>query len=116
MCKHLRRSLPYLQVLQQGFKSKTQQVETLKKFPNFVLEDIVEILYNVVNNNCKIPHSALHKSKQLIHHKTNVINLLDKAKRNKKTLKRYFNKQKGGFLATLLPIILSVLTNALTQE
>ena len=116
MCKHLRRSLPYLQVLQQGFKSKTQQVETLKKFSNFVLEDIVEILYNVVNNNCKIPHSALHRSRQLIHHKTNVINLLDKAKRNKKTLKRQFNKQKGGFLATLLPIILSVLPNALTQE
>ena len=110
-CKNLqrlKRSFPYLQVLQNGVKSLTQKIEILKKFPNFVLEDIVEILFNVVKNNCR--SSPLHVSK-LRRHRGHVVELLNGAKTNKKFIKRYFHKQKGGFLEVLLPAVFSILTS-----
>jgi hypothetical protein len=84
----------------------------LKTFPNFVLQDIAEILYNVVNNNCKC--SPAHASK-LKKHKSHVLQLLNGAKKNKKFAKRYFHKQRGGFLGVLLPAVFSILTNLLTN-
>ena len=115
-CKNLqrlKRSLPYLQVLQNGVKNVTQKIEILKKFPNFVLEDIVEILFNAVNNNCR--SSPLHVTK-LRRHRGHVVELLNGATKNKKFIRRYFHKQKGGFLGVLLPAVFSILTSLFTRN
>jgi hypothetical protein len=111
--QHLKRSLPYLQVLHQGIKSPKQKIEILKKFPDFVLQDIVEILFNAVHNNCKCPPSHAVKLKR---HRVHVEQLLNGARRNKKFIRRYFHKQKGGFLGVLLPTIFSIISSLFTKD
>lgn len=107
----LKRSLPYIQSL---LKVKENRDRTLlfKKFPDFVANDIVEVLYNILLKNCNI--SCKHKH-VLMKNKCHLASLVHttmkkRGRRNKaKYLKNVMYKQKGGFLGSILPIISTVL-------
>lgn len=104
--KPSKRSLPFIHALI-NVKQNKNKLALLRKFPRFVLDDILEILYNVVNQNCRITGKHVHILRK---HKSSVSNLLNSAlKKRVKSRHRVLYKQKGGFLATLLPIIASVL-------
>ena len=112
-----KRSLPFIKALVKIRQNK-DKLAVLEKFPNFVINDIVEILYNIINQNCNV--SARHIS-QLRKHKKSVSQLVDNAihgaryksanRRHRVIQQSAIYKQKGGFLSVILPIIASVLGN-----
>lgn len=108
-CKfHLRRSLPYIHTLQNGLKSNSDKIALLKRFPDFVLKDIIEVLINIVNKNCT---TSTKVKSHIIGHKKSVAKFLDIAKKHKHRPKVALNNQKGHFIGAILPAILSVLSS-----
>ena len=105
---HLKRSLPYIHSLQKGLKSNADKVALLRRFPDFVIKDIIEVLFNIVNKN--VPTSGKHKS-NILRHRTSVSQFLDGAKKHKHKPKALLRNQKGEFLGAILPTILSVLSS-----
>lgn len=101
--RNFKRTLPFLKILQKS-KPRVNKIELLKKFPVFVTNDIIELLYNILVGNVKI-HSN-HKKSLLKHRKAmhTFANLPNLQKR-----RTFIYKQKGGFLMTLLPLLASVL-------
>ena len=100
--KKFTRTFPFLKVLQNA-KVGVNKVELLKKFPPHVVNDIVELLYNVLVGN--IPIKRTDKSKLVKHRR-----ILNKFA-NLPTLRRHTHhvyKQKGGFLSSIIPIIVSI--------
>ena len=51
--KSVKRSLPYIKVLVKS-KNNVNKNEVLRNFPPFVIDDIVEILYNIITGSVKI--------------------------------------------------------------
>jgi len=98
----IKRSVPFFKVL---LRSKKQhRLQILKNFPSFVIDDIIEILINIVRGNVKLPtrYSKIFRRQR----KT----LLDITHSNNKRKRRQIiYKQKGGFIASLLPIITTVI-------
>lgn len=105
---HLKRSLPYIHSLQKGLKSNSDKVALLRRFPDFVLRDIIEVLFNIVNEN--LPTTPKLKSK-IIKHRKSVSKFLDVARKHKHRPKLILHKQKGEFLGLILPAILSFLNS-----
>jgi len=105
----LRRSLPYIHSLQKALTPNSDKVALLRRFPDFVLKDIVEILLNIVNKNCPAVSGKV-KSNIIRHHKS-VSKFLDAAKKHKQRPKSLLKNQKGEFLGSILPAILSFLSS-----
>lgn len=102
----LNKSLPYLRILLSA--PLRERGKTLMALPDFVVNDIIEILYNVVMGNVTVHRTKLTKLRK---NQRVVLNIL-----NAKTLKqrrRIINKQKGGFLGALIPIVSAVLGSIL---
>lgn len=99
------RSIPYFNALLKA--SSHKRMEILHAFPSFVLDDLIEVLYNVVLGRVDIGR----KSKNLLKHKKALVDIVNtKSKSGKRAL--VYN-MKGGFLGALLPIILGVTAKAL---
>ena len=94
------RSLPYFNVLLKSSNNKRMSI--LRTFPSYVIDDLVEILYNIVLGKVDIGS----KKRNLQKHKNALVKI---ANANTKTQKRkLIYKQTGGFLGALIPIIASV--------
>ena len=110
---HIQRSIPYLHSLQKSNLTEAEKVHLLKRFPDFVLKDIIEVLFNIVNKNIKTSPKLTSSIKR---NEKVVVNFLDKAKRHKRTPKSLLYNQKGQFLGLVLPAILSVLTSIVSSS
>ena len=76
----------------------------MKQFPDFVTNDIVEILYNLIKG--VIPMKQLHVTK-LRKFQKQLLTLTNLP--NPKGRQTYVYKQKGNFIGALLPIIASLI-------
>ena len=101
MINHLKRSeLFFISLL----KAKpTNRNKLLHAFPPYVVDDIVEILYNIIHK--RVPVSP-RRHKILSRHKTPILKILNSSKSKRRNL---FYKQKGGFIGAILPILSGVL-------
>lgn len=99
-----KRSLPYLQLLKSA-PSKNRLV-MLKAYPLFVIDDMVEILYNILNNNLSVPSRDFNK---LVHRRKPILADVYSAARNRRLRKKLILNQKGGFIGAIIPILTSVL-------
>jgi len=107
--KTFSRSIPYLKILSKTPRS-VNKGELLRKFPNFVTNDLVEILYNIIRGNLptkKKTRQVLSKHERALLH---LVNLPNKTKRQS-----YVYKQSGGFLGTVIPIV-AALTGGLLSN
>ena len=95
-------SLPYLKLLLKAPQESTMKM--LQSFPKFVIDDLLEIVVNIVRGNV-----ILNQDKKLIlqHHKKPLLSIVKT--KNKKLMRKIIYKQKGGFIAALLPIALAAL-------
>jgi hypothetical protein len=101
--KNFNRTLPFLKILHKS-KPGVNKIELLKKFPDFVINDLIELLYNILVGNVNIKpkqKKALSKHKKTVYKFASLPSL--KSRRN------FIYKQKGGFLTTILPIIASLI-------
>lgn len=102
------RTLPFVRVLDNS-KPCVNKRDILKRFPKFVTDDIVELLYNILIGKVHIKSSqkkALAKHRNKMHEFANLPSL--------KMRRKFVHKQKGGFLGAILPIIASALTSFFT--
>ena len=98
----LKRSIPFFTAL---IKSPQNiRMNILKSFPKFVIDDLLEIIINVVRGNVDISES---RKKVLRNHKRTLLTMVNA--RNIKHQRQAMYKQKGGFIAALLPIALAAL-------
>jgi len=100
--KSVKRSLPYIKVLVKS-KNNVNKNEVLRNFPPFVINDIVEILYNIVKGNIDIESK---QKKCLKPYKKPLLKLVNMPKKSRKN---FVYKQKGGFIGAVLPIIASLI-------
>ena len=78
----------------------------LQSFPKYVLDDIIEILYNIVNGNVKISK----KSHDILRRRKGILLSITGAK-SPKARRDLVYKQNGGFLGMVLPIITGLLAS-----
>ena len=78
----------------------------LKSFPTFVLDDIVEILYNILSENIT---SRSPKLRDFLEAKRTTLNNIYKVARSPSKRKQIILRQKGGFIVAMIPIIASAL-------
>lgn len=94
----MKRSLPFFNALLKA--PSKNRVGILKSFPQFVVDDLVEILYNIITGVVKVRKDKLNKHKKA---------LLDlKNAKSKIGRRRIIYNQKGGFLGALIPVITSI--------
>jgi hypothetical protein len=96
-----KRSIPYFNALLKAGIMKRMNI--LQSFPSFVVDDMIEILYNVVLGKVDIGRRAV-KIQKLKKPLLDIVHT--KGKKGKRSV---IYKQSGGFLGALIPIILSVL-------
>ena len=102
------RALPFVRVLDKSNKSVNKS-DVLKKFPKFVADDIIELLHNILIGKLHIQSfqkKALAKHRNKMHEFANLPSL--------KMRRKFLYQQKGGFLGTILPIIVSALGSLFT--
>lgn len=104
MNRKLKRTLPFLWVLRQAPDSKKQVM--LRSFPSYVVDDMVEILYNILHENVPIRNPG-HKNVLL--KKKLILSNIARSVNNKKLRKQLIYNQKGGFLGAVIPILSTVL-------
>jgi hypothetical protein len=100
--KSVNRSLPYIKILAKSDRSVNKK-EVLHNFPPFVINDIVEILYNIITGQIEI--GSKHK-KCLKPYKKPLLKLVNTPKTSRN---HFVYKQKGGFIGAVLPIIASLI-------
>lgn len=100
--KSVQRSLPYIKVLILS-KANVDKKKVLHNFPPYVINDIVEILFNIIMGNIKI---TAKDQKSLKPYKKPLLKLVNTPKRSRKA---FVYKQKGGFIGAVLPIIASLI-------
>ena len=98
----IQRSLPYIEVM---MKSKPHMVkgELLRYFPEFVTDDLIEVIYNIATQKIDITCEQLKKLKKFQRQTLHLLNISNKRKR-----RTYMVNQTGGFLGAFLPIIASL--------
>lgn len=101
------RSIPYLNVL---LKTQNQRKKLLKSFPKFVIDDILEIIYNVVVGNVKI---SKRRKSTLRRYKNTLENIV--RTKSKKLREKIIYRQTGGFIGMLIPVIASVATSLISS-
>ena len=104
MNRKLKRTLPYLQLLKTA--KDVNKKRMLRSFPAFVIDDIVEILYNILTNNITLRNPSF---KRFMASKQKTLNNIYKVARNRNKRKQVLLRQKGGFIGAMVPIIASVL-------
>ena len=102
--KSIVRSMPYIKTLVYKFPSGKASILILKKFPPYVINDIVEILYNIIKGNIRIKQSHFERLKV---YKKPLLKLITLPKGNSR--KNFIYKQSGGFIGAVLPVITSLL-------
>ena len=100
--KWVKRSLPYIKVLVKS-NSNVNKKEVLRNFPSFVINEIVEILYNIITGSVKI---GSKQKKCLKPYKKPLLKLVNTPKKSRTN---FVYKQKGGFIGAVLPIIASLI-------
>lgn len=103
------RSIPYYKALLKANPSK--RIKILQSFPSFVIDDMLEVLYNIVLGRVKLNGS---KQKMLKKHQRPLLDLVNT--KNRKRMRKIFYKQKGGFIGAILPIVLSALGGLLAKN
>ena len=106
----IERSIPYFKALLRAPVNKRKSI--LHSFPNFVADDIVEVLYNLLNQNVPLP--TRHKKRLKASEKRVVQQLVARAM-NRKDRRRLIYKQSGGFLGAILPLIASIVGSIVTN-
>jgi hypothetical protein len=101
--KSITRSKPFIKLLVRS-KPGVNKAELLRKFPDFVINDIIEIIYNIVTGN--LPVQTMQKRK-LTKYKRQLTHLVNIPKQNKR--REFMYKQKGNFIGALLPIVASII-------
>jgi hypothetical protein len=99
----LTRSVPYFNALLKASNNKRMSI--LCAFPTFVVDDLVEVLYNIVLGHVNIGSRANNLKK----YKKSLLNLVNS--KSKLQRRKIVYNQKGGFIGGLIPIILSVLAS-----
>lgn len=99
----IKRSLPFIKILLKS-SPRINKGKLLKRFPDFVADDLVNVIFNIVMGN--IPTSKA-QIKSLKRHKKSLLHLINQ--QNKKKQRHFIYKQKGGFLTALLPVIASLI-------
>lgn len=102
-----RQLLPYIQILKTS-KSDVERRHIMRSVPNYILDDIVEILYNILHKNVLIRNrrylDAMNK------HKASLVKMFNiYSKKGKR--RTFVRNQSGGFLGAIIPIIASVLAS-----
>ena len=97
-----KQSLPFFNILLKVPKESTRKL--IQLFPTFVIDDLLEIIVNIVRGNLII---SKKKKVELHRHKRSLLSIVNT--KNKKLMRKIIYKQKGGFLAALLPIALAAL-------
>ena len=82
----------------------------LQAFPTFVVDDLVEVLYNIVMGHVDIGS----KKRNLARHKKMLLNLVNTNGKTKR--RKMIYRQKGGFIAALLPLVLGLLGPTLFKK
>lgn len=108
--RKIKRTLPFLRLLKQV--PDKQKSKTLRSFPTFVVDDMVEILYNLLYKNVHVKNTS-HRA-TLFHNKRTLSNIVN-AHKQKNKRKQLVYKQTGGFIGALLPVVTSVLSGLLTH-
>ena len=104
MSKKLKRTIPYLRLLMVA--PPQNRVKMLKSYPSFVVDDMVETLYNILAKNIKLRNPKYLK---LIKSKRRVMSKLYKVARQPKERKKVILNQRGGFIGAIIPLIASAL-------
>lgn len=101
MKNKLNRSIPFFNTLLKT--PNNNRLTVLQAFPNFVVDDLIEVLYNVVLGNIKIgsKKKILKKHQKAL---TDLVNTSSKQRRRK-----LIYRQKGGFIGALLPLVMGLL-------
>jgi len=99
------RSIPFFETLLKSPIGSRQGI--LNAFPQFVVDDLTEILYNIVLGNVDIGS----RKQNLKKHKKNLLDLLNT--KTKLGRRRLIYRQKGGFIGALIPIVLSILAKTM---
>jgi len=107
--KRFNRTLPYLKLLQTA-KHGANKIDLLKKFPEHVTNDLIEILYNVVTGTIHITPSQKAKLRR---QKKKLIELINLP--SLKSRRTFIYKQKGGFLSLLLPALIPLVSNLISS-
>lgn len=94
------RSLPYFSALLKA--NSNMRMSILQSFPKFVVDDIIEVMYNVVLGKVKIGSRALN----LKRHKKALVEMVNET--SKKGRRNIIFNQKGGFLGALLPLVMGL--------
>ena len=94
------RSLPHFQIL-----CKTRQRKSyLKECPNYVIDDICEILYNVLQGKAAVDTKEANKINKM---KTKLKQFMRKRKHPSR--RKFVQNQDGGFLGAIIPIVASAI-------
>ena len=100
--KSIKRSLPYIKILVKS-NGNVNKKDVMRNFPSYVINDIVEILYNIITGSVKIRSK---QKKRLKPYKKPLLKLVNTPKNSRKN---FVYKQKGGFIGAVLPIIASLI-------
>lgn len=103
------RSIPYIKILIKS-KPRVNKLDLLKKFPEFVANDIVEILTNVMKGKIRTTPTQRKKLRKYRQKLTSLARTGPLKKR-----RNFVYKQKGGFIATVLPVIATLLGTTLAN-
>lgn len=96
------RSLPYFKAL--TLAENSRKIAILQAFPQFVVDDLMEVILNVVRGTTKLPGVKLNILRK---HSKPLLDLVNT--KNKRLMRRVMYKQNGKFLGAIVPIILSTL-------
>ena len=104
----LDRSLPYFNTLLKAPNAKRMSI--LTAFPSFVVDDLVEVLYNIALGHV---HIRIRKRNLKRYRKA----LLDIVNTKSKIQRRgIIYKQRGGFFGALIPIALPVIDSLIGRK
>lgn len=98
----LSQSTPFFQALIKAPSNTRNRI--LKTLPQFVVDDICEILFNVIGGKIKLDKKKLNI---LNKHKNALLKL--KNTKSKIGRRKLIYNQKGGFIGALLPVIASII-------
>jgi hypothetical protein len=100
----IERSIPYFNLL---LKAPTQnRMGILKSFPTFVIDDFLEVIYNIVTG-----HVDVSKGKRTLDKYKKTLLEIANTKQKPRLRRMIWNQKGGGFIGALLPIVLSALAS-----
>lgn len=82
----------------------------IKTLPDFVIDDIVEIIYNLLFGNVNIRSGK--QMQMLSRYRRPLIKLFNMYK-NRRARRSMVREQSGGFIGAVIPVVASILASAL---